>query len=1000
MILFPHTMIRISGGAFDNLETIQLRESPRLADDIIKLKKERGVLKQHICEGLFALLPSLSDPRTQQLLLNLRRDIFNERCVSAEKIFPVEARLTPDLTRSLAEYRLLTEKINDAITRGKDVFAAETASARKNLKVLALDENLHKGLLLSSQSLYRRIDGYVRQDSRMKKKDSQVERGLSKYIFRMFGKTSPFSTFTNLILARHASGDGTEAGEPPVSFIRAIDGDHSHVVCHIRLNNYLFAYLKVLFTRNPNIYRLLPLRVNPTLQKNDDHYLYLTNSNNIESFQRIPDNPALEVFRVLVSQEKQGLAYQDLVRMIIENDYIDAPAEELEAFINQLLEYGFLEFDCGVSGIDPDWDRSLIRRLGRLGETSPLMAELFGVLGEVRRLAEEYGRSGCAERLRILDDAYDKFRGACWKIHEDAGLPAEERKSREELQALREVLPRIGEKAAKNVEEPGNPDNGNAPPDAAAIPEKSGEEDFGEDSPGEETPFKQFNHTAFNFTPEKMFYEDTSRAVAAVLDQRQMEEFTGCLHELLLQMRMFEFHSEERQKMLHYFIHRYGAPARTELLSFYEDYYRDFKKPEANRRREKDADNVPLPVIPALEKKTGLLKQWLAALAERIRPRAAGNASIVEVSLEDIRSVNRQVYGHCDAITTDNSYGCFVQFYYQREVGKEERLMGMLNASIGGYGKMLSRFLHIFDDGVTRDLLEWNRTLATGEEMYLENQDASFFNANLHPPLMPYEIQTPNSQNSLPLEQQVPVTELNVSVAPSGDQLQLTHTPTGRRVFVFDLGFQGYMGRSQLFNLLEKFTASEYLFPNYIHNAVNSIYTSAPPPKAEVVKPAIRFVPRIVYENRIILQRKTWTAPRGELPFREAGESDWAWFCRLNEWRRRLDMPDHVFVFVVDRASFQKPTDAKEKRVKKNDSPDDYKPQYISFLDPFSVNLLEKAFERVRDSLKIAEMLPAPNELLALGDQRYIMEFVIHWYSSLRGDGIFSPTPVPKEQQQ
>ena len=88
-------------------------------------------------------------------------------------------------------------------------------------------------------------------------------------------------------------------------------------------------------------------------------------------------------------------------------------------------------------------------------------------------------------------------------------------------------------------------------------------------------------------------------------------------------------------------------------------------------------------------------------------------------------------------------------------------------------------------------------------------------------------------------------------------------------------------------------------------------------------------------------------------------------------------MPDDVFIFVVDRLNRINSPGGPAKRV----SPDDYKPQYISFKNPFLVNILEKAISRVTGTLKVVEMLPAPNQLQTISGSRYITEFVLQWYT-------------------
>ena len=99
---------------------------------------------------------------------------------------------------------------------------------------------------------------------------------------------------------------------------------------------------------------LLSLRLNPTITRAGDHYLFLTNIKNVESFQRIPHNAVVELIYTLISKEQKGVVFNGLINQLKEQ--IEATADELEAYINQLIDTGFFEFYLGISGIDPDWE--------------------------------------------------------------------------------------------------------------------------------------------------------------------------------------------------------------------------------------------------------------------------------------------------------------------------------------------------------------------------------------------------------------------------------------------------------------------------------------------------------------------------------------------------------------------------------------------------------------------------------------------------------------------
>lgn len=134
--------------------------------------------------------------------------------------------------------------------------------------------------------------------------------------------------------------------------------------------------------------------------------------------------------------------------------------------------------------------------------------------------------------------------------------------------------------------------------------------------------------------------------------------------------------------------------------------------------------------------------------------------------------------------------------------------------------------------------------------------------------------------------------------------------------------------------------------------------------------------PRVIYQDRIILQRKTWYIKKEFTPTKQADESDWAYYLRLNYWRYDLGIPDHVFLIVHDL------TRTAEVRPTSNSKTDDRKPQYISFKNPLLTSLFEKSIQRVSSEFTIVEMLPSPEQLLDVDGERRVTEFVIEWYST------------------
>jgi hypothetical protein len=93
---------------------------------------------------------------------------------------------------------------------------------------------------------------------------------------------------------------------------------------------------------------------------------------------------------------------------------------------------------------------------------------------------------------------------------------------------------------------------------------------------------------------------------------------------------------------------------------------------------------------------------------------------------------------------------------------------------------------------------------------------------------------------------------------------------------------------------------------------------------------------------------------------------------RINQWRETNGIPPHVFVFL---------TRDKEAARKKGSklSRDDYKPQFMSFRNWFTIDLLERMRAKATKTIFIEEMLPSGDSMLPIAGRRHPAELIVQW---------------------
>ena len=236
----------------------------------------------------------------------------------------------------------------------------------------------------------------------------------------------------------------------------------------------------------------------------------------------------------------------------------------------------------------------------------------------------------------------------------------------------------------------------------------------------------------------------------------------------------------------------------------------------------------------------------------------------------------------------------------------------------------------------------------------------------------------------MPAEKQVPVTDLELLYNKEEERLVLMHRPSGKETYLFDLGFQGHKGRSQLFQLLSKFSLANHLYWKPLTVSLNNSI------KAVSKDETVTILPRITFEENIVLQRKTWVVKKDALPVFDPNEPEEESFLKVSLWKRKVGLPDEVFVFLT---TFPEMDTLKPEQMARIGR-DSYKPQYINFNNPLLINLLVKMIEKVPVTLKIEEMAPGSSELLEVNGEKFVSEFVLQWYDN------YKPVENPAGQDQ
>lgn len=899
--IFPHSLVRYAGMNYQVFDSFKLAESKGILQKDQQMKAAKTKLKALICEALFELITAQTDDTLRQRLINLKRQVFNDKKVNPQKLEELLRIFPADLALDFQDYLQVSQNMEIFHQTNTLNYQQQLIEHSRKLQELAMDATLQNGLLLSSPVLLEQLPGYVQKEPvSFRQKELRIEFSLLRYLTRICFKTSPFSTFTYTGIMHLAA---TRAAIPsPVA---------KTVKNNLRLNNALFEYLKSILIHHPGVNELLLVKLNKTAVIKADKIHFLVNFNNIESFQLLPASGLqLLVFNYL-QDAQESINVKELA------NYMAYAVEEanytsIKDYLFKLIAAGLLEPDMETSGIDPQWDHKLLKFFTRLESSEPAVFQIIYLFKQLQQYQLAYVNGDTAKRKLILDYAEKIVADVFQKLQTEAGLPLSK------------------SNAVKNQSE---------------IPAVKG-------------IFETLNFIPHHFSGRQLFYEDCYTTDQEILEEHCLKDFTAKADQLLNHLLPLDLLKTEREKMISFFLEHYPAQAQVKVIDFYQAYYLHVKKPE----KERVAKLGPAVQDPGdWEKK---ISKKLALLT-RHKPNILnlGNDFFQE-SLSTVSPI----------AATQYSRGLFVQFYkgkLQEDAQNQDCVFGVINTVLPGMGKVSGRFLSLFAADITTDFIKYNTQLHP-EMLKVELNDASSFNANIHPSLLTRELALPGGNKSYPEKQQLPVNELTVSFEKETGALKLSYQQ--EQVFTYDLCLESFYNRSNLYQLMAHFNQETKLSLQPFINLVDACYLD----REESQHHEIESLPRITYENSVILRRRTWRVKTDSIPVQQPGETAYDYFVRINVWRSQHGIPVTLFLFLRKRSFVIQ--SAAQPKGKKEGLGDDYKPQFISFEQPLLVEMFKRLLARAGAYVILEEMLPVAN---AIDQSTYpdpVKEYLLQWY--------------------
>lgn len=406
-----------------------------------------------------------------------------------------------------------------------------------------------------------------------------------------------------------------------------------------------------------------------------------------------------------------------------------------------------------------------------------------------------------------------------------------------------------------------------------------------------------FEHMGIRKWPRDrlLLYEDYGQdSVVRWIGSDDMVRTVETLRRFANRLQALSSQRSDLAAMRHFFDNEFFPAERSvPVLRFFEVYYRKhYRQHLANvlesrgmPRQGQTYDSANPFGLVEVSKLTAMRGLW----TEVVRRRWRESPGSVEIGVAESDLPSSEFVAPLNP-SLPRSTSVFCQIVPSSSRSPHPRLVVPFGQLYSGYGKYFSRFLELVSDGFVNRVRQANER---SYELIAEIAGDADFNANLHPQLTASVISYPTGDGEASFGDLRCVDLFVERDEYDPIALVLLDKASGRRVYPVDLGFLNTETRPALYQFLSAFS------PPAAVNVVIPASLSEDASGVALQPGHVRYRPRIVYEERIVLSRRRWTLSHEGFPARLSGESDSDYFLRLNLWRVGHGIPRQVYVRLI-----------------------------------------------------------------------------------------------------
>ena len=388
-------LIRSTGLPFDSLDGLATDwKTVEQALEVGRAKRTEAALALQAAFDSTLQALDMAPLRTQ--VYNCRKAFFQKEKLPGDQVLEHWASAKQPALEQLCAAITNFRQAEKVCIQAENALAAEyektVLQGFFELQKIAETELFQRALLFASHSLLGQLPRFTNQPaSNFGKKERQAGYSILQYVARMATKTTPLGYFNTVsVQALHEDPDTLPFGK-------------TLVVPNVALLEAFYAVL----LQAPEFYRALSVRLNPCITASGAmRYSWLYFDGETESFQEAEATGLLHHIVDLFLEKDREHSIEGLLDQLVAA--VEAERSNLETYLLNLTDVGFLEWVLPETGLSANWCSTLYQFLGFL-PPAPLIVETAALLQWLRNTARTLSYQSVDVALESLETTRDEL---------------------------------------------------------------------------------------------------------------------------------------------------------------------------------------------------------------------------------------------------------------------------------------------------------------------------------------------------------------------------------------------------------------------------------------------------------------------------------------------------------------------------------------------------------------------------------------------------------------